>query len=49
MSVFVYFYTSVIYMALLNVFLQVEFPIPEQFKTTVRPTGLVTVAVENKG
>ncbi|XP_069671968.1 adenylyl cyclase-associated protein 1 isoform X3 [Periplaneta americana] len=26
-----------------------EFPIPEQFKTTVRPTGLVTVAVENKG
>jgi len=26
-----------------------EFPIPEQFKTTVSPKGLVTVAVENKG
>lgn len=27
----------------------VEFPVPEQFKTTVHPTGLVTVAVESKG
>lgn len=27
----------------------VEFPIPEQFKTTVNPKGLVTVAVENNG
>jgi len=26
-----------------------EFPIPEQFKTTVSPKGLVTVAVESKG
>lgn len=26
-----------------------EFPVPEQFKTTVRPNGLVTVAIENKG
>lgn len=34
---------------MINVFLQVEFPIPEQFKTTVSPKGLVTVSVENKG
>ncbi|KAJ9597626.1 hypothetical protein L9F63_011532, partial [Diploptera punctata] len=26
-----------------------EFPIPEQFKTTVSPSGLATVAVESKG
>jgi len=26
-----------------------EFPIPEQFKTTVSPKGLVTVAIESKG
>ncbi|XP_075236039.1 adenylyl cyclase-associated protein 1 isoform X2 [Lycorma delicatula] len=26
-----------------------EFPVPEQFKTTVKPTGLTTVAIESKG
>jgi hypothetical protein len=34
---------------MINISLQAEFPVPEQFKTTVSPKGLVTVAIENKG
>ncbi len=33
----------------LKCFFQSEYPVPEQFKTTLSPKGLLTVAVENKG